>query len=128
MTSRLSYLLSLMFAASVLSSASLAQDAGDGQRLFQQRCASCHALQSGQNRLGPHLAGILGRRAGSVEGARYSGAIQGSDIVWDEPTLDSFLTDPRQVVPGTTMVVGVPNSDQRRAIIAYLRSVVGQGG
>ncbi len=100
-----------------------AQQAGDGERLFRQRCAACHALEAGQNKAGPHLDGLIGRKAGSVEGARYSRALQGAEITWDEQTLDGFLANPRKAVSGTTMVVGVPNEAQRKAIIAYLKSV-----
>jgi cytochrome c len=67
-----------------LSSASGAQEAADGERLLQQRCGSCHSMEAGQNRLGPSLAGIFGQPAGRVEGARYSGAMRASNLVWDE--------------------------------------------
>jgi cytochrome c len=110
-----------------LPSAAPAQETGDGERLFRQRCGTCHALQAGQTRAGPHLDGIIGRRAGSVEGARYSRALQESGIVWDETTLDNFLANPRKTVPGTSMMVALPNADQRKAIIAYLKSLPVQG-
>jgi cytochrome c len=100
-----------------------AQESADGERLFRQRCAQCHALDAGAAKVGPHLDGIIGRKAGSVAGARYSRALPQSQIVWDEATLDSFLANPRKLVTGTTMMVGVPNDVQRKAIIAYLKSV-----
>lgn len=103
--------------------AAQAQEATEGERLFRQRCATCHAIEAGQNRAGPHLDGVIGRRAGSVEGARYSRALQESDITWDEASLDSFLANPRKAVAGTTMMIGVPDADQRKAIIAYLKSL-----
>lgn len=103
--------------------AASAQETGDGERQFRQRCAACHALEAGQNKAGPHLDGLIGRKAGSVEGARYSRAMQAAEITWDERTLDGFLANPRKAVAGTTMVVGVPNEAQRKAIIAYLKSV-----
>ena len=112
-------------AGAMLPSAAVAQDAGEGERLFRQRCASCHTLQPGQNRTGPQLAGVMGRRAGSVEGARYSNGMQGSNIVWDEQSLDGFLANPRQVVPGTSMGVSLPDKDQRQAVIAYLKTIAG---
>jgi cytochrome c len=102
--------------------AAAAQETGQGERLFRQRCAACHALEAGQNKAGPHLDGIIGRKAGTVEGARYSRALQGAQIVWDEEALDKFLANPRKAVAGTTMMIGVPNADQRKAIIAYLKS------
>lgn len=96
-----------------------AQDA-EGARLFRQRCGACHGIETGQNRTGPHLKGVSGRPAGSVEGAPYSAALQNSGLVWDAATLDAFLAAPRQAVPGTTMTVAVPNAAQRAAIVAYL--------
>jgi cytochrome c len=100
-----------------------AQEVGEGERLFRQRCASCHATQAGQNRIGPFLAGIAGRRAGSVDGARYSNALRDSGLTWDDASLDRFLANPRQSVPGTTMAVNVPNASQRQSLIAFLRSL-----
>jgi cytochrome c len=109
----------------LLPDAAFAQQA-DGERLFRQRCAACHSLEPGQNRAGPHLSGVIGRAAGSVEGARYSAALRESDIVWDSGTLDAFLAAPRQRVPGTSMTVGVPSAAQRAAIIGYLEGAVAQ--
>jgi cytochrome c len=101
-----------------------AQDrTADGERIFRTRCASCHSVEAGQNRVGPHLAGIIGRTAGSVEGARYSRALQASGVVWNEQTLDTFLANPRQTVPGTTMAVNLPNAADRAAVIGYLDGV-----
>jgi cytochrome c len=108
----------------LLPTVAFAQQA-DGERLFRQRCGACHTMDASQNRAGPHLSGVVGRTAGSVEGARYSPAMQESGIVWDSQTLDTFLAAPRQTVPGTTMTVGIPNAEQRAAIITYLE---GAGG
>lgn len=94
----------------------------DGEGLFRQRCSACHSIDAGQNRSGPHLADVIGRTAGSIEGARYSNAMRESSIVWNNQSLDAFLAAPRQLVPGTTMAVGVPDAAQRAAIIAYLES------
>lgn len=98
-----------------------AQEAGS-ERLFQQRCGACHSLQAGQNGNGPHLAGVIGRTAGSIEAARYSDAMRNSGIVWDSGSLDAFLAAPREVVPGTRMTVSIPDPAQRAAIIAYLEN------
>ena len=100
----------------------LAQEApADGERLFRTRCASCHSIDPGQNRIGPSLAGVLGRAAGKVDGARYAPALGGSDMVWSDETLDTFLANPRQAVPGTTMTFALRDATQRGAIIAFLR-------
>jgi cytochrome c len=105
-----------------LSPASDAQEAADGERLLQQRCGSCHSMEAGQNRIGPSLAGIFGQPAGRVEGARYSAALRGSNLVWDEQTLDRFLANPRETVQGTTMTIGLANAEERRLVIAYLKA------
>lgn len=95
----------------------------EGERLFRARCGTCHSVNGGENRMGPHLSGLLGRSAGSIEGARYSKALGASGIVWDEQRLQAFLANPRQVVPGTTMTVSIRDETQRSAIIAYLRGL-----
>lgn len=74
---------------------------------------------------GPSLAGIWGRKAGTVEGfTRYSDALKESGIVWDEHTLDAWLEDPSSFLPGNRMTFrGVPDEAQRQDLIEYLRSV-----
>jgi cytochrome c len=67
------------------------------------------------------LAGLFGRWAGSLNGTRYSQAMQEAGLVWDERTLDSFLEDPRGIVPGTTMAVRITDQAQRAAIISFLQ-------
>jgi cytochrome c len=94
----------------------------DGDRLFRTTCGICHTIQSGQNRLGPSLAGIVGRKAGTVPGFNYSDANKNSNVVWDEAQLDQYLTDPKQFMPGTKMIYpGMKEAEQRKAVIAYLR-------
>jgi cytochrome c len=68
----------------------------DGDRLFRNTCGICHTLQPGQNRLGPSLAGIIGRKAGTVAGFDYSEANKSSNVVWDEAQLDQYLSNPKQ--------------------------------
>lgn len=83
------------------------------------RCLACHALA--YNRTGPKHCGLLGRRAGSVAGFDYSGAMKRANRVWDRKTLDRFLADPMKVVPGTTMgYAGVKNEQERADLIAYI--------
>lgn len=115
--------LCVMVGTTTLLSPSSAQDAAAGERLFRSRCAACHSVQSGQNRVGPHLAGIVGRQAGAVEGARYSPALRNLGTSWDSEALDRFLANPRAAVQGTTMNVGVPNAGDRADIVAYLRTL-----
>lgn len=99
-------------------------DPAAGERIFKAQCGACHATEAGKHRVGPSLAGIVGRQAGQIEGFRYSPANKGSDLVWDAATLDTYLTNPRAAVPGTTMTyAGLRNEAQRADMIAYLQSL-----
>lgn len=94
----------------------------DGQQVFRM-CAGCHSLSPGVNKAGPSLAGLFGRRAGSVPGFAYSAALKGSGVVWNDRTLDAWIAAPQQFVPGNRMrFPGVWKSDQREALIDYLRA------
>ncbi|MEL7486617.1 MAG: cytochrome c family protein [Pseudomonadota bacterium] len=102
-----------------------AQDADAGARVFQ-RCAACHTFDPEARRPGPHLKGVFGRKAGTVEGFRYSSALKSSGIVWNEETLAAYISNPLQTVPGTYMAVGVSNEQQLQNVIAYLREEGGE--
>lgn len=121
------------FAHSVLLAAALAafapspasaQDVAAGERLFRQRCVACHAVQPSRNIVGPHLSGIVGRKAGSVEGARYSQGMRDLGVTWDAAQLDKYLANPGAMVKGTTMAVSVPNAAERASLVAYLASLM----
>lgn len=85
-------------------------------------CAICHSTESGQNGVGPTLAGIVGRRAGSVAGFSYSAALKGSNLTWNEANLQRYLLDPNAVVPGGSMPDPGIDAAQARAIINYLKT------
>lgn len=88
------------------------------------RCLACHALA--YDRTGPRHCGLFGRRAGSVKGFAYSAAMQRADIIWNARTLDRFLANPTQAVPGTSMgYAGVTDGKERAALIAYLKQANG---
>jgi len=92
-----------------------------GETVFKKNCAVCHTLEAGKNKIGPSLAGVVGRKAGSVPGFSYSAANKDSGDTWDEQTLDTYLTDPRKFMPGTKMVfAGLKNTEDRKALIEYL--------
>ena len=111
--------LAAAFAFSV--GAAAAGDAKRGEELHA-RCAACHALAF--DRVGPRHCGLLGRRAGSVQGFEYSAAIKKSGIIWNAKTLDRFIADPPKSLPGTTMTyAGVKDPAERADLIAYLGSV-----
>jgi cytochrome c len=104
------------------STASAAGDAAAGKQVLA-RCAACHSTVSGENKVGPSLAGIFGRKSGSETGYSYSAALKAATITWDERTLDQYLANPAANVPGTKMLVGLPNAADRENIIAYLQTL-----
>src|SRR5215470_11835572 len=105
--------------------AARADQLADGEKVFR-KCAACHSNQAGMNKIGPSLAGVVGRKAGSIPGFHYSSAMQQSTIVWDEASLDAFLTDPAKFVPGTRMnFVGLRRTEDRAAVIAFLKGQAG---
>ena len=110
----------------VLGSSARALAAGDpaaGQRVFTTHCATCHATEAGQNKIGPSLAGIVGSKAGAVPGFNFSPAMKNTDITWDDAELDKFLANPSGDVHGTKMFVSLPSESDRQNIIAYLHTL-----
>ena len=104
------------------SQAALAEgDAAKGEKIYK-KCKACHSLEAGKKKVGPSLAGLFGRTAGTVEGFKYSTAMKDSGIVWDEAALDSFLTKPKDFVPKTRMAFpGLKKEQDRMDVIAYLK-------
>lgn len=95
-------------------------DAKAGERVFNQ-CRACHSLEPGRNMVGPSLAGVFGRKAGTAPGFNFSAAMRESGVVWDEKTLDQYLADPRRFMPGNKMAfIGLRVAQQRNDLIEYL--------
>jgi cytochrome c len=94
-----------------------------GQWAFVTQCATCHAVTPQPLPGGPHLVGIVGRRAATVSDFAFSEALKKSDIVWDEAALDRYLAAPEKTVPGTTMTVAVNRPATRADLIAYLKTL-----
>ena len=95
------------------------QNSRKGEAIYS-RCIACHTLQ--QNMVGPRHCGLFGRTAGSVPGFDYSPAMRASRMVWNEKTLDLFLSDPSKAIPGTSMTYsGIPDREERAALIAWLK-------
>jgi cytochrome c len=93
-----------------------------GELLYNNACRTCHSWNAGDNRLGPHLNKIVGRKAGAAEGFGYSEAMKNSGITWDEATLDKFIANPDQVVAGNNMkpYSGMTSAEDRKAIIEFM--------
>lgn len=86
-------------------------------------CGVCHSVEPGQNMIGPSLAGVFGREAGTVSGATYSPSMQEVDITWDEANLRRYITDPAAVVPGGTMPNPGASAADVQAIVDYLKTL-----
>jgi cytochrome c len=93
--------------------------AAEGKDVFERRCTGCHSLD--QNREGPKLGGVYGRTSGQLPGFPYSPALQNAHIVWDEMTLDRWLTDPDAYVSGNNMDFRVTKPQERPDLIRFLK-------
>lgn len=94
-----------------------------------KKCMACHVIGDKGGAAGPTLNGVIGRKAGSVEGFQYSDELKASGLTWDEATLEKWISDwPKKMVPGTKMVFkGIKKEKHRKAIIAYLKSIGADG-
>lgn len=102
--------------------ASLTGNAAKGETDFLQ-CKICHSLNDGENRIGPSLHAVVGRKAGQAPGFAYSPAMRDSGTSWSDEALYRFLENPRAMVPGTKMAfAGISNPQTRADIIAYLKT------
>ena len=86
-------------------------------------CTVCHSLTPGQNMVGPSLAGVVGRKAGSASGFAYSAGMKSSNLTWNEANLRRYLVDPHAVVPGGSMPAPGVNAQQAGEIVAYLKTL-----
>ena len=107
--------------ATIAIAASVAADTGRGRDAFEKRCTGCHALD--RIKVGPRLRGVYGRQAGKDPEFIYSDAVKAAPVIWDESTLDRWLTDTESVIPGNDMSFRLDNADERGNIIAYLRQL-----
>jgi cytochrome c2 len=102
-----------------------AQDAAQaGAQVFKTNCAVCHSADPDQNRIGPSLFGVVGRKAGTAPNYTYSDAMKNSGLTWTPSQLDTYLTNPKGVVANTKMMfLGLKSQDDRKAVIGYLATL-----
>ncbi|MDX1486045.1 MAG: cytochrome c family protein [Alphaproteobacteria bacterium] len=113
-------------AVGVMLSGGTALAAGDpakGKQVYK-KCAICHDIRKGKNKIGPSLFGVFGRKAAQAPGFRFSPAMKKSGLVWNEENLDKYLQNPRKTVKGTRMVfAGLRSKKDRENVIAYLKTL-----
>lgn len=116
-----SLLVSLSLVA--LTCAAHAQDAEAGKKVFN-KCRACHQVgPTAKNSVGPELNGLIGRKAGSVEGYNYSDANKNSGITWDEATFAEYIKNPKAKVPGTKMAfAGITKEQEIKDLTAFLKT------
>ena len=112
--------------ASLFAGPALAEgDALAGEKVFK-KCMACHTVTDKTNKVGPHLVGVVGRKAAVVEGFNYSDSMKeyaATGAVWDEEALDAYLENPKATVLKTKMVfAGLKKEDEREDLIAFLKS------
>lgn len=95
-----------------------------GKEAFNNNCRTCHSWKQGDNRLGPSLNGVVGRKAGSAEGFAFSETLKKSGTTWDEDSLDRFIANPEGLIPNNNMkpFTGIADAGTRKQIIDFLKS------
>jgi cytochrome c len=123
----------LVVAAFALAAPALAQE-GDpeaGEKVFR-KCAACHSVEAGaKSKVGPNLHDVVGRKTGTLEGFKFSDAMEKAGEeghVWTPEELSIFIENPKKAMPGTKMTfVGLKKPEDRADVIAYLQSMSGEG-
>lgn len=122
LTSALSAIALLLASPAALPQVSQGTEDVSGQQAFNNACRTCHMVKESDNRLGPNLHKIVGRKAGSLPGYGFSSAMKEAGFVWDEEKLDRFIANPDEVVPGHNMKPygGLSSGGERKKIIGFL--------
>lgn len=105
------------------------QPPGDdaAQQAFNNSCRTCHSVKEGDNRLGPNLSRIVGRKAGSLPNYNYSSSMKDAGFVWDQDRLTRFMVKPDEVVSGNKMQpYGGVSAEEAAKVVAYLQAAGGQ--
>jgi cytochrome c len=115
----------LLSAPSSLAQQPASDDAA--RQAFNNSCRTCHSVKEGDNRLGPNLSKIVGRKAGSLPNYNYSSSMKEAGFVWDQDKLTRFMVKPDEVVSGNKMQpYGGVSADEASKVVAYLQAAGGQ--
>ena len=126
---RMNKILALGIATAIAATGSTAL-AADGEKLFKRKCGTCHDMEPGKHKMGPSLAGIMGKQAGTVEGFGKYGAMAGATFTWDEDMMDAWITDQKKFIKDnadklggtkTSMAAKIKKEEDREAIIEFLK-------
>jgi cytochrome c len=113
------FCLTSSFAVSAAQNSNAGGDPSHGREVFEKRCTGCHALDNEKE--GPRLRGVFGRKSGSVPTFKYSDAVKSANIIWDADSLDRWLTDPDKLIPDSDMDFHLAKAGERSDVIAYLK-------
>ena len=112
----------LIFSLTLFGAPALAGDVAKGEKVFK-RCKACHYADKEKNKTGPYLVDVIGRKAGSIDGYKYSKAMRESQLVWDDATLTAYLKAPKKFLKGTKMAfAGLKKEADIKNVIAYLKT------
>lgn len=112
----------VLLSASMFARPSIAvDDVSAGQALYQAKCTGCHSVDA--DRIGPRHRDVVGRKVASVPGYNYSPALKKLGGVWTPARLDQWLSGTQKMAPGSRMYLEMDDANQRRLLIAYLKSV-----
>jgi cytochrome c len=110
----------LALALAFVAGAANTADPARGRELYETRCIACHSIDA--NRVGPAHRGVFGRKAGTARDYDYSPALRNARIVWNAQSLERWLADPEQTIPGQRMGYSVGEAADRADLVAYLRT------
>jgi len=95
-----------------------------GKEIFDGKCTKCHTLD--KDKEGPRLRGVYGRQVATVPSFQYSDSLKAAKFTWDDTTLNNWLADPDKMVPDNDMAFHLDSASDRKAVIAYLKSLSGK--
>ena len=101
-----------------------AGDAARGKEIFDRRCTGCHGFDNDKE--GPRLHGVYGRKSGTVPSFKYSDALKKAGITWDDGSLDQWLTEPDKFIPDNDMDFHLAKPEERADVIAFLKQSSGK--